>query len=231
VRPVRFSDAVDRLLMEHDNLILLEVGPAQVLTQLRRHPAVRAGRVTLASSLPATVDQAAADRTEMLVAAARLWTMGRNLDWEALGQREPSVRIDLPGYPYQRERYWIDSVAMSVAPAGPASPAAEAAEHGAASPFTIVTWTQISPGLAAERASGTALVLLPGQEADALRVIRALSMSGLTTIRVRPGDAYAAGEEYTVRPDMPGDIDKVLADLAERGVAPDVVVHATAATA
>jgi acyl transferase domain-containing protein len=63
-----------------------------------------------------TVAPAGQSAAELL----RLWVRGAAIDWAALWPRR-SVRARLPGYPFARERYWMDD-AFGPAPA-PAAPA------------------------------------------------------------------------------------------------------------
>lgn len=39
---------------------------------------------------------------------AQLWVAGHELDWTALRQGRPPQRLSLPGYPFARERHWIE---------------------------------------------------------------------------------------------------------------------------
>ena len=50
----------------------------------------------------------------MHAALGRLWLAGVPVDWDAYHGGERRRRVPLPGYPFQRERYWL-------ADAGPAN--------------------------------------------------------------------------------------------------------------
>ncbi|HKD97438.1 MAG TPA: type I polyketide synthase, partial [Micromonosporaceae bacterium] len=252
VNPVRFAEAAEALAAAGPTL-LVETGPGQVLTGLlKRHPAVRAGTSTVLATLPASAGSDTADLTTALRAAATVWTEGHDLDWSALGQHPPVWRVPLPGYPYQRERYWIEhpaggpadrtatpnaatsNAAMSQPTVASGLPAAQDAAKGepappAASPFSTVTWRQVADaGRPGTRRGGHALVLLPRDAEAAIRIVNALGMAGMRSVRLRPGPGFVAGEEFTVRPGVADDIDRVLADLSNRGIRPDLVVHAVA---
>ena len=100
--PVRFSDALGRLLEDPDR-ILLEVGPGRVLSSLaRRHEHGRA----VVASLPRT-GEGSDDVAILERAVAELWCAGASIDWRArhAGRR---LRVSLPLYPFERERYWIE---------------------------------------------------------------------------------------------------------------------------
>lgn len=122
-RTVRFADNLDELLRDPRRL-LLEVGPGKTLSLLaRRHPGTGPGRAVAAlDSSEATPDPAA-----LLDAAGRLWTRGVELDWRGLHAGERRRRVPLPGYAFDRGRYWIERrAAAGPAPARP--DAEEAAE-------------------------------------------------------------------------------------------------------
>jgi acyl transferase domain-containing protein len=52
---------------------------------------------------------------------ARCWVRGSEPDWNALHGHERPQRVELPAYPFAKERYWIDS-----------APSLREDEHGAA---------------------------------------------------------------------------------------------------
>ncbi len=250
IAPVRFAAALDALV-ETGPGVLVEAGPGQVLTDLaRRHARVREGSVDVAATLPRRTDAAAggsADAVSMLTAAARLWTAGTDLSWEALGQAPLRRRVPLPGYAYQRERYWVDAPAPASAtprtdpvaapPGGDADqqqrvlPAADLAEPPGCppdTPFSTVSWTpRAGAPPTVSRAGTTAVVFLPADDRRALDVVLALQRAGVHTIRIRPGDAYThVGDEITVRPAATADVRRVFEELAARGVDADLLVHA-----
>jgi acyl carrier protein len=45
----------------------------------------------------------------LLAAAARLWSAGVPLDWNAFHGAEHRRRVSLPGYPFERRRHWIEA--------------------------------------------------------------------------------------------------------------------------
>ncbi len=114
---VRFSPALIELLAEPSR-VLLEVGPGQTLTSLaRQHPEARGRRVVASMRHP---QDSASDREVLLRAAGQLWLDGTPFDGARLhGQR---LRVRLPGYPFEGQRYWLE------APGAPAAPNASSAD-------------------------------------------------------------------------------------------------------
>lgn len=112
---VKFSDELDRLL-DDPNAVLVEVGPGGALTgSAMRHPkwadthrAVRLMRHQM---------QNRSDRDTFLLALGQLWSAGVEVDWTPLSAHPPTL-ISLPGYPFVRQRHWVDpdTTAMGTAP-------------------------------------------------------------------------------------------------------------------
>ena len=106
--PVRFADGVGELLRAEPGHVLLEVGPGQTLAPLaRQHPAA-SGRTILA-----TLQEGQEDDEGALTALGRLWLEGVGVDWHAFHAGETRLRVPLPTYPFQRERYWIEPPAVT----------------------------------------------------------------------------------------------------------------------
>ncbi|MGW5668942.1 amino acid adenylation domain-containing protein, partial [Micromonospora sp. NPDC003776] len=113
--PVRFAESA-ALLAEQD-VVLAELGPGHALGGLARLAGLRPGQVVAAMRHPrADAD----DLGTMFDAVGRLWLSGVPVDWERWhgGRRR---RLALPGYPFARQRHWIDPAPRaSLAPPAPA---------------------------------------------------------------------------------------------------------------
>jgi amino acid adenylation domain-containing protein len=116
--PVRFAAALGRLI-EGPGRVLLEVGPRATLRALaRQHPSVQQHDVPAVASL---ADAPASELASLRLAAGRLWSHGVSIDPAMFDRRRARLRVRLPTYPFERQRYWID------APAVPRSAVAHAA--------------------------------------------------------------------------------------------------------
>jgi len=118
--PAPFEASV-KTLLERGDLVLLEIGPGQSLGAIVRNsehcPQERAERIV--ASLPAASDPRPAS-TVLTEAVGRLWLAGVSIDWAGYQQGRPVAKVGLPGYPFQRERYWIDASVTAVSPGAPA---------------------------------------------------------------------------------------------------------------
>ncbi|WP_345600236.1 type I polyketide synthase, partial [Streptomyces coacervatus] len=121
---VRFHDGI-RALEAQDVTTFIELGPDGVLSALAQEcvtgddhaflPALRAGRQE--------VDTLAA-------ALAAAHTRGIVIDWQAYYTGTGARRVDLPTYPFQRRRYWLDDAVHAAA-----EPGGDAPDHSDESRF------------------------------------------------------------------------------------------------
>jgi acyl transferase domain-containing protein/acetylornithine/succinyldiaminopimelate/putrescine aminotransferase len=103
---VYFSEGV-RKLWEDPDRILLEVGPRTTTTTLARQLVMdRVNQVVVPS-----LDDNADDQTEwtaLLSAVSKLWLAGVSIDWNAFTARELRNRVELPTYPFEYKRFWVE---------------------------------------------------------------------------------------------------------------------------
>ncbi|MEW6733418.1 MAG: SDR family NAD(P)-dependent oxidoreductase [Acidobacteriota bacterium] len=103
---VRFSENLEKLFNEQKS-ILLEVGVGETLTRLaNRHPKSRGRAVAISSlSIPNAQEP---EIVRLLKAVAQLWLAGADIDWNGFYANEQRYRVELPSYPFERQRYWIE---------------------------------------------------------------------------------------------------------------------------
>ncbi|MFF9915911.1 thioester reductase domain-containing protein, partial [Streptomyces sp. NPDC013457] len=98
---VRFTDTL-HTLHTHNTTTYLEIGPDTTLTTLVRD--------TLDDTTAVPLMHNGRNETHtLLTALATAHTHGTTVDWPTLFQGNNTQRVDLPTYPFQRERYWVES--------------------------------------------------------------------------------------------------------------------------
>ncbi|WP_371871563.1 SDR family NAD(P)-dependent oxidoreductase [Mycobacterium bourgelatii] len=100
-QPVRFVDGV-RAAESVGAGVFIEAGPGRGLTA--------AVEQSLVADQAVSVVTLAKDRPEvesLLGAAGQLFTLGLPVDWPATFAGLRTRRVDLPTYPFQRQRYWL----------------------------------------------------------------------------------------------------------------------------
>ena len=100
---VRFADSV-RTLHELGIETFLEIGPNPVLLGMASRCVAEATGTWLPS-----LRKGQSDWSQMLRSLASLYVRGADVDWKAFDAGRPRRRLLLPNYPFQRERYWIDT--------------------------------------------------------------------------------------------------------------------------
>jgi acyl transferase domain-containing protein/acyl carrier protein len=100
-RNVLYADGI-ATLRNLNIRVLLELGPAPVLLGLARQCGF--DQATPVSCLRRGV----ADEERFAQALAELFVQGATIDWAAVYPRGTWQPVDLPTYPFQRQRHWID---------------------------------------------------------------------------------------------------------------------------
>ncbi|MEV6425717.1 type I polyketide synthase [Streptomyces sp. NPDC051662] len=130
---VRFADAVRHLVDEAGVTAFAEAGPGTHLTSAALSTVGEPeDRVFTATTRPGQREPGT-----LLAALARLHAHGLPVDWEAVRRGHPGPparQVDLPTYPFQRERHWLAE--PSATAAGPADTTAHATGHPVLTPTT-----------------------------------------------------------------------------------------------
>src|SRR6185369_1407168 len=104
---VRFSDGLSRLLAEPEH-VFVEAGPGLTLCIfLKRHPEKSGNHVAVASLPEGNGDEL--EQAALLKALGQLWQAGVELNWDGYFAGERRRRVNLPTYPFERQRCWIDA--------------------------------------------------------------------------------------------------------------------------
>lgn len=104
-QPVRFAASMETLRREGYE-IFLEVGPQPILSGLGRQCLPNAQNVWLPS-----LRQGKSDWEQILESLAALHVRGVAINWSGFHQDYSHRRVELPTYPFQRQKYWIEAPA------------------------------------------------------------------------------------------------------------------------
>ncbi len=114
---VRFAASLDHVIGD-PSWLLLEVGPGQTLSVLaQQHPQYESSQTVLAS-LP-NAKQGVSDSESILRTLGHLWLAGVPVAWGDYWAHESRQRLHLPGYAFERKRFWIEPAAATGQPASP----------------------------------------------------------------------------------------------------------------
>jgi acyl transferase domain-containing protein len=159
---------------------------------------------------------------------------GVEVEWGKFWSGERRQRVELPAYPFQRQRYWIDVPAARQQDA-PAAGQQEASAAGEARAdvrqwFYLPSWLRSGePAWAVPEESGSWLVF-DEEEGVGEAVLRALGQAGRKSVRVRRGARYERAEagSFRLEPGQAGGYEDLLEGLRQSGglEAPLRIVHA-----
>ena len=219
--PVQFAAATEAMI-DDGFTVFLEIGPHPVLASAIAETASARG---VDVSLLASLRRNRSERESMLQACAGVYALGQTPCWEALNPPQPTM-IDLPAYPWQRERYWLRTPPMrqGFAVAGESAahellgrriPAASVCLYRASWPDAAPEW------LAEHRVKGR--LLMPA--AAMLEMLRASASEALQAEAVTLEDFVVHRPLVLGDPGEPGVVWQVAATQRKADGRVDVAVH------
>jgi acyl transferase domain-containing protein len=111
---VRFSEGLE-LLTNSGSGVLVEVGPGRTLSSLAKGQ-IKDNKSWTAVSALSSYSRQRSDIETVLESLGMLWLSGVPVNWSSFYSGQHRRRIALPGYPFERRRYWIDYVAEGPPP-------------------------------------------------------------------------------------------------------------------
>jgi acyl transferase domain-containing protein len=222
---VRFSDGLQTLFKEPD-LILLEVGPGLSLsTFARRHPGKSPQHIVLPSLRHVREPQP--DLDFLLNKLGRLWLRGVPVNWTKFHAQEKRSRVPLPGYAFERQRYWIEATEhMTSTPANASQKKPDIADW-----FYTPAWEKAPPAQTLQSAAPTGQPSrwLIFEDAHGLgrRLAGALASKGADAVVVKEGNDFAqtGANAYEINPREVSQYHDLLKELCSSGKAPDKIIH------
>jgi len=226
-RPARFNDALEQLWKIPDCLPL-EIGPGRTLGVLAMQHPLRAAvpNPVVTSSLRHDYENQP-DLDFMLNTVGRLWLNGIGLDWRNLDSRPRKRKINLPTYPFERQRCWHQPRATDKAVR--LSESATAHKIDLADWFYVPAWdrTHFSRDVVIEAGAGI-MWLIIGDQSDVANSFRsALEARGAAVVLAGFGQPYSVTGPgtYRIRPASLDDYVKLLGVLKKSASQALNVVH------
>ncbi|UJP06310.1 MAG: SDR family NAD(P)-dependent oxidoreductase [Nitrosomonas sp.] len=227
---VRFNDGLQQLLNQAQT-VLLEVGPGETLTKLaQRHPSITPEHTVL-SSFPHPGNIRSAQQ-HIYQTLGKLWLNGVAIDWNGFYATERRCRVSLPGYPFERQSYWIEPDGSEAQPSQPDERSPKAGRHGA---HSIADWLYIPAWQRDDADSSGGVAVQPGdgyliftdEDPVGVALVTYLIERGANPVVVSAGQAFRqiADGEFTVNPGERGDIEQLLAALSGAGKTVTQILH------
>ncbi|MEO7022028.1 MAG: SDR family oxidoreductase, partial [Ktedonobacteraceae bacterium] len=166
----------------------------------------------------------------LLSALSGLWLNGVTIDWSAFSAGEQRQRIGLPTYPFERQRYWVDSPEEKLLKQR--RPEASAGKKlGLDDWFYESIWQrrplEVETPAKPEHRPSSPLLLFMDESGLSVHLADGLIAVGGTVIRVSPGAHYRCVDphNYIIRPAERGDYDILCQSLLATKCFPQSIIH------
>ncbi|BCA53917.1 polyketide synthase [Nitrospira sp. KM1] len=222
---VRFSDGLRTILEQPAETVLLEVGPGRTLHSLAQRQPGAADVPSFISFRGIYSTESAHDEvTDCLTALGGLWGAGLPVKWKPL-RADGAHRIPLPTYPFERQRYWIES-----APVGPAPALASGRESDPSKWFYHPSWKRSVLDRKDVAAHPAQWLLFVDERQVSGMPAAPFGADGSSITAVAPGDRFmkCADGTYRVRPESGDDHALLLKELTAHNRYPARIIHAWA---
>lgn len=195
--PVKFSASVETL-HQFGCECFIEIGPGATLLGMASRCLPEGAGVWLPSLRPGQ-----GDWHQLLKSLSALYVRGVPVDWRAFDRDYVRRRHQLPTYPFQRQRYWLEMPA----------PVSRPTMRSAADSLYEIDWRPQENVEQGEHSPGTWLIF-----ADATGVAPALTghlrAAGHRCVTVLSGPRYACDNDtVAVNPESREDFDRLLSEL------------------
>ncbi|MBA2678863.1 MAG: SDR family NAD(P)-dependent oxidoreductase, partial [Ktedonobacteraceae bacterium] len=241
---VRFADGIGHLLQETEH-VLIEIGPGQSLASfVRQHPDCNRERMSLiVPTLPAA-NERQSEQAFLLTTLGKLWQCGVPINWKNFYAQERRYRTQLPTYPFERQRYWLEPRKESVRTLGlpSSSPSVQDVmgslqKEALADWFYVPGWKHAVPLQPASTTEPTQQTWLLFMDASGLgqHLAELLQSRGDEVVTIQHGESFAQLDtsdtlEYTLQPEVRSDYAMLLQELHAAGKMPHNIVHLWAVT-
>jgi amino acid adenylation domain-containing protein len=217
---VQFSRAIQNLCAGR-GLVTLEVGPGHSNSTAIRQTVAKADLPVILTSLP-DVRTDELDVKHVLTALGQLWLQGASVNWYAFASGETRRRVPFPSYPFERQRYWIDTSASHRS--RPDTSRKELNDW-----FYLPSWreaAQLPPSSEDATENSTVLFFSENSWIDE-KLARKLEQKRYNIVTVVRGQQFAEldYQTYSIRPAVRADYDALFSLLKEKGELPQKVVH------
>jgi acyl transferase domain-containing protein/acyl-CoA synthetase (AMP-forming)/AMP-acid ligase II/acyl carrier protein len=192
--PVRFEQSI-RWAQQAGAQVFIEAGPDKTLASLTR--GILAGQDV---AVFAALDQRKGDWASLLETLGGLYGRGLKLDWEAYDADYPRHQVDLPTYPFQRQRFRpLQTVSKTDLPApqlsGKMASESQPQESQPRDWFHTWQWSEVIQN-PADRLEPGAIVVLGHDTALATAVAGLYDTSQYPVYRVSSGKGFQRNAPY-----------------------------------
>ena len=208
------------VLVREDMCVLIQVGPGRdAAFQLRTGS--RSPESPVISMLEGAEDGDAG--TKVLEGLGRIWTVGCDLDWAPLHAGARFLRVPLPTYPFERQRFWVEPRPVVAPPMKRVGKIEDLREW-----FHRPAWAQAAP-LPAPNPTGSALdrtwLLFMDEQGMGANLAVRLRARGYRVVEAHRASAFARvdGDTFRINAASDGDYQQLIGACASMSPAWSIV--------
>jgi len=225
---VLFSQGINQLLKDHH--VFLEVGPGKTLsTFVKKNIARKPGH--LVEDLVRHPQENVHDYNFLLHRLGKLWLYGKDIDWSEFYHGKKRQRVPLPGYPFEKKRYWPDRHASSAeSKKNPVDTILQGKKPGIADWFYIPNWERSSFPLFSLKeeidTKSTCWLFFMDERGIGERLVKKFERNN-NVIIVKTGSVFSrlSDREYAINPCEASSYDILLKELKRLELIPHRIVH------
>ncbi|HDN26284.1 MAG TPA: SDR family oxidoreductase [Thioploca sp.] len=216
-KTVRFAAGLQHLL-KVPHQILLEIGPGRTLsTFAKRHPD-NAGQLVLTSLRHPKEQQS--DSAFLLNTLGQLWMANIAINWSRFYAKEHRQRLSLPTYPFERQRYWVESNE-------PETQLSENKKSDMADWFYVPSWKPLNLSPSSNSSVEYPVLVFVDEWELGSQLVKQLALEGEEVVSVKVGEIFTKlGERfYSLNPEDSNDYHALIKELEHLGKIPKTIVH------
>ena len=218
---VQFAQALRNLFSGADRLAL-EVGPGHSNSTAIRQTIAKPSLPVMLSSLP-DANTEESDVKQMLTALGQLWLHGADADWNAFESGEKRRRIPLPTYPFERQRYWVESPASRQS-------RPDTSRRKLTDWLYLPSWKEarrVALSAESEVEENSTVLVFGGNSAMAEKLALRLEQKRYSIVTVVAGREFARIDHrtYAINPAARSDYEALFSALREQGQLPKKILH------
>ncbi|HEX8337890.1 MAG TPA: amino acid adenylation domain-containing protein, partial [Pyrinomonadaceae bacterium] len=225
-QPVRFWPGLLETLKGGGKLFV-EAGPGRGLSGLARE-ASRGVKGSAVARAMRGADEKGDAQEWLQRCVAQVWANGGAVNWKAMREGERRLRVQAPGYAFERERFWVE-------PTEPASSSEESnrllKRSDVAEWFYVPSWKRSRPsdllGRSEPADGGRPWLVFADECGVGAELSALLREQGRRVFTVTPSHHFSRRSEaaFTVNPLMPEHYRQLLSLLREEEQAPGKILH------
>ncbi|KAB2495266.1 type I polyketide synthase [Priestia endophytica] len=224
-QPVLFSKGIETL-MELGEVVFIEIGPGNTLTQfVRRHKGYDVEKAAAVSLVRHPKEQAEDDEY-IQKALGKLWSHGVELNWSAVRQDEAPYRVSLPTYPFEHQifpspQFKADQLVSTIS----SSSASSDQDHSLAEFkdwFYIPVWERSAPALKKQDHQGKRVLVFEKSN----HISSYLKERNAQVVSVRQSHHKIKADEQLLKADVHviSHLEWVMDELKQTGFMPEEII-------